>query len=308
MLVLVATCMTLSLMLVTVSSLITYMSGDPLFEIFIALNAVVIGAIIFRGRLTKSLRRVASSAGQRLAGAGIGGTQGRRWLAPAAAGFGAAEVASHLYRVRSMANAVQRASGLRSQLAAGTSTSSGSTRWPGPGRGGPGGTGGPGGRRAGPYGPAGHGGSGPAPGGANAGGTSGPPSPGPSGAPTGPGTPAPGPAKSSGGKAATAKRIVGFGLDASLAAVSGGSSAAISRVAKGALTARRASAAVQQGAAVRSARARQKLSDASQATPPSRGDKARPGRPPHNSAPPGQPAVGAPPSGTTSWRWGAPPP
>ena len=82
MLVLVATCMTLSLMLVTVSSLITYMSGDPLFEIFIALNAVVIGAIIFRGRITKSLARMAGSAGQRLAGARIGGTEGPPVVSP----------------------------------------------------------------------------------------------------------------------------------------------------------------------------------------------------------------------------------
>ena len=135
MLVLVATCMTLSLMLVTVSSLITYMSGDPLFEIFIALNAVVIGAIIFRGRITKSLARMAGSAGQRLAGARIGGTQGRRWLAPAVGGFGAAEVASHLYRARHLANTTRRVAGLRRQLSSGSGTS-----WPGPGQG-PGGGG-----------------------------------------------------------------------------------------------------------------------------------------------------------------------
>ena len=135
MLVLVATCMTLSLMLVTVSSLITYMSGDPLFEIFIALNAVVIGAIIFRGRITKSLHRMAGSAGQRLAGARIGGTQGRRWLAPAVGGFGAAEVASHLYRARHLANTTRRVAGLRRQLSSGSGTS-----WPGPGHG-PGGGG-----------------------------------------------------------------------------------------------------------------------------------------------------------------------
>ena len=130
MLVLVATCMTLSLMLVTVSSLITYMSGDPLFEIFIALNAVVIGAIIFRGRITKSLARMAGSAGQRLAGARIGGTGGRRWLAPAVGGFGAAEVASHLYRARHLANTTKRVAGLRRQLSSGSGTS-----WPGPGHG-----------------------------------------------------------------------------------------------------------------------------------------------------------------------------
>jgi hypothetical protein len=218
MLVLVATSMTLSLMLVTVSSLITYMSGDPLFEIFIALNAVVIGAIIFRGRITKSLARMAGSAGQRLAGAGIGGTQGRRWLAPAVGGFGAAEVASHLYRARHLANTTKRVAGLRRQLNSGSGTS-----WPGPGQG----------RGGGGAGAGAAGGAGPGPGG---------PGPSTSAAPS---------KRAAAVKAATktAKKLVSVGVDVALAAATSGSSTVVRGAAKGAQAARKAARAAKGSAA-----------------------------------------------------------
>jgi hypothetical protein len=248
-LVLVATCMTLSLMLVTVSSLITYMSGDPLFEIFIALNFVVIGAIIFRGRITKSLRRVAGSAGQRLAGARIGGTQGRRWLAPAVGGFGAAEVASHLYRARHLANTTKRVAGLRHQLGSGNGPS-----WPGPGQG-------QGGRGPGPGAPsAGGATAGAATGAAHAGGAV-PPAGGavPSaGGPVplggaGPGTTVPSAGSATSGSQGrkgalakeAAKKLVSVGVDATLAAATSGSSAVVQGAAKAALVGRKAAKAAE---------------------------------------------------------------
>jgi len=266
MLVLVATCMTLSLMLVTVSSLITYMSGDPLFEIFIALNAVVIGAIIFRGRITKSLARMAGSAGQRLAGARIGGTQGRRWLAPAVGGFGAAEVASHLYRARHLANTTRRVAGLRRQLSSGSGTS-----WPGPGQG-------PGGGGAGAVAAsAGAAAAGAASGGAAAGGgtaaaaavggpaagaaagAAGGAAPGPSGAGPGPATSAAPSKRAAAVKTATktAKKLVSVGVDVALAAATSGSSTVVRGAAKGAQVARKAARAAKAStAAVKAAQQR----------------------------------------------------
>ena len=273
MLVLVATCMTLSLMLVTVSSLITYMSGDPLFEIFIALNAVVIGAIIFRGRITKSLARMAGSAGQRLAGARIGGTQGRRWLAPAVGGFGAAEVASHLYRARHLANTTRRVAGLRRQLSSGSGTS-----WPGPGQG-PGGGGAgavaasAGAAAAGAAGGGARGGA--AAGGGTAGGAAaaavgaaaagaaagaaGGAAPGPSGPGPGPATSAAPSKRAAAVKTATktAKKLVSVGVDVALAAATSGSSTVVRGAAKGAQVARKAARAAKAStAAVKAAQQR----------------------------------------------------
>ena len=247
MLVLVATCMTLSLMLVTVSSLITYMSGDPLFEIFIALNAVVIGAIIFRGRITKSLARMAGSAGQRLAGAGIGGTQGRRWLAPAVGGFGAAEVASHLYRARHLANTTKRVAGLRRQLSSGSGTS-----WPGPGQGRGGGGAGAVAASAGAA-AAVAAGSGVGAGGGTAGaaGAAGGAAPGLSVPGLGPATSAAPSKRAAAVKAATktAKKLVSVGVDVALAAATSGSSTVVRGAAKGAQAARKAARAGKASAA-----------------------------------------------------------
>ena len=243
MLVLVATCMTLSLMLVTVSSLITYMSGDPLFEIFIALNAVVIGAIMFRGRITKSLARMAGSAGQRLAGARIGGTQGRRWLAPAVGGFGPPKWRRTCTGRCHLANTTKRVAGLRRQLSSGSGTS-----WPGPGQGrGDGGAGAvaaSAGAAAGGAAGAGAAGGGTA-GGGNAGGAAaasvgagaagrpasavGGAAPGPSGRGPGPATLG-GPTKRAAAvKAATktAKKLVSVGVDVALAAATSGSSTVV---------------------------------------------------------------------------------
>ena len=163
MIVLIATCVTLSLMLVTISSLIESMSGDPLFEIFIALNAVVVGAIIFRGRLTKSLRRVADQTHNRMSGAPFGGSQGHRWLAPAGVGFAGAELFDDHRRVAALGSyAAGRALRMRKQLG-----STGGAGWSAPvgGNGGGGPAGRPGG---GPRGGAGSGGGGP--GGAGSGG------------------------------------------------------------------------------------------------------------------------------------------
>ena len=177
MIVLVATCVTLSLMLVTISSLIQSMSGDPLFEIFIALNAVVVGAIIFRGRLTKSLRRIADQTHDRMSGARFGGSQGHRWLAPAAVGFAGAELFDDHRRVAALGSyAAGRAMRMRKQLSA-----NGGAGWPGPvrgnGSGGP--AGGPGGSPRG----GGSGGGGPGAGGPGRSGS------GPSAAPGGPPAP-----------------------------------------------------------------------------------------------------------------------
>jgi hypothetical protein len=193
MIVLVATCVTLSLMLVTISSLIQSMSGDPLFEIFIALNAVVVGAIIFRGRLTKSLRRIADQTHNRMSGARFGGSQGHRWLAPAAVGFAGAELFDDHRRVAALGSyAAGRAMRMRKQLSA-----NGGAGWPGPvggnGSGGP--AGGPGGSPRG----GGSGGGGP---GARGPGRSGS---GPSAAPGGPPAPpagSPGPPGGSPGPSA----------------------------------------------------------------------------------------------------------
>jgi len=186
MIVLVATCVTLSLMLVTISSLIQSMSGDPLFEIFIALNAVVVGAIIFRGRLTKSLRRIADQTHNRMSGARFGGSQGHRWLAPAAVGFAGAELFDDHRRVAALGSyAAGRAMRMRKQLSA-----NGGAGWPGPVRGN--GSGGPGGGPGGSPRGGGSGGGVPGAGGPGRGGSGpsagngGPPAP-PAGSPGPPG-------------------------------------------------------------------------------------------------------------------------
>jgi hypothetical protein len=249
-------------------------------------------------------------------------------LASAVGGFGAAEVASHLYRARHLANTTKRVAGLRHRLGSGNGPS-----WPGPGQG-------QGGGRTGPAAPSAGGatagaatGAAPAGGAVPAAGGAVPSAAGPAPAGgAGPGTTGPGagPA-SSGGQGrkgavakAAAKRLVSVGVDAALAAATSGSSTVVQGAAKAAVVARKAATAAKTARAAKGSMAargaaqqragnlRGRLGAAWTQGPPSAGPTPRrahsgptsPGTGPQQKASPGPPhgragpSSGAPSGGT----------
>jgi hypothetical protein len=89
---LIATVVCLSLMLVGVDGVLSAVAGQALLVIFALLDALVVATLIFHRRLRKGLHRAAENFGRRLENATVGGAGPTRWLKPAAAGFGAAEL------------------------------------------------------------------------------------------------------------------------------------------------------------------------------------------------------------------------
>ncbi|MFP5376689.1 MAG: hypothetical protein ACLGIO_07915 [Acidimicrobiia bacterium] len=92
----VMTSVFLGLLLVTVNALVAATNGQPLLIRMGVLDLVVVCAFVARSRLLRAGKRAATNAGKRLEGAKIGGSQGRSWLAPAAAGGAAGLGASEL--------------------------------------------------------------------------------------------------------------------------------------------------------------------------------------------------------------------
>jgi hypothetical protein len=101
---LIATVVSLALMLVGIDALLSALGGQALLVILVVLNGMVVAGLVMHRRLRKGFSRAAQRIGRRLENANVGGAGTSGWLRPAAEGFGAAELLDEHRRLRHRMN------------------------------------------------------------------------------------------------------------------------------------------------------------------------------------------------------------